>query len=67
MNNNPFDNYKGKDENGNVIYAIVNNGEATLTTKTQAAWIKNNTNIQAVYSGEKPYKSSRANTTNINI
>ena len=56
-----------KDKNGNVIYAIVNNGEATLTTKTQAAWIKNSTNIQAVYSGEKPYKSSRANTTNITI
>ena len=56
-----------KDEIGNVIYAIVNNGEANLTTKTQAAWIKNTTNIQAVYSGEKPYKSSRANTTNITI
>ncbi|MBE6489149.1 MAG: hypothetical protein E7Z86_10605, partial [Methanosphaera stadtmanae] len=54
-----------KDENGNTLYAQVNNGIASLNYKVQNSWIKNNTYLEAVYSGNENYTSSRIKASNV--
>ena len=54
-----------KDENNNVIYAIVSNGTASISYKVQNVWLKNTTTIQAVYGGSQKYASSRTNSSDV--
>ncbi|AWX32008.1 Ig-like domain repeat protein [Methanosphaera sp. BMS] len=56
-----------KDEDGNTLYALVNNGTATLNYTVPRSWYKDNTTVEAVYAGNDKYASSRANNTKNNI
>lgn len=52
-----------KDENGNNIYALVNDGTATITYKVHEVWMRNTTYMEAVYSGNENYTASRTKST----
>jgi len=54
-----------KDEKGNIIYADVSKGVASINYKVQSVWMKNSTYVEAVYAGNEKYTSSRANKTGI--
>ncbi|WP_162685743.1 hypothetical protein [Methanosphaera sp. BMS] len=54
-----------KDENNNTLYAQVKDGTATLNYKVEKVWIKNTTYIEAVYSGNNNYSSTRTKAYNI--
>ncbi|WP_323737576.1 hypothetical protein PXD04_11060 (plasmid) [Methanosphaera sp. ISO3-F5] len=54
-----------KDEKGNIIYADVSKGVASINYKVQSVWMKNTTYVEAVYTGSEKYTSSRANKTGI--
>ena len=54
-----------KDSYGNVIYAGVSKGTASINYKIPEAWMKNTTTIQAVYSGNNEYNASRTNQTDV--
>ena len=56
-----------KDEDGNTLYALVNNGSATLNYTIPRSWYKDNTIVEATYAGNDKYQSSRANNTKNNI
>ena len=56
-----------KDEAGNTLYALVNNGTATLNYTIPRSWYKDNTIVEATYAGNDKYASSRANNTKNNI
>ena len=53
-----------KDETGNVIYARVSDGLASIQYKVQDVWMKDTSYIEAVYSGTNNYTSSRTKSTN---
>ena len=54
-----------KDKNNNVIYARVNNGQASINYKVQDVWIKDTSYIEAVYSGTNNYTEARTKSTDI--
>ena len=54
-----------KDENNNVIYARVNNGQASISYKVQDVWIKDTTYVEAVYSGTDKYSEARSKATDV--
>ena len=56
-----------KDESENTLYALVNNGTATLNYTIPRSWYKDNTIVEATYAGNDKYASSRANNTKNNI
>ena len=56
-----------KDEVGNTLYAMVNNGVATINHVIPKSWFKDNTTVEAIYSGNGPYLSSKATSTNNTI
>ena len=54
-----------KDENNNVIYAMVNNGMASISYKVQSVWYKDTSYLQAVYSGNENYTSTRTTASDV--
>ena len=54
-----------KDENNNVIYARVNNGQASISYKVQDVWIKDTTYVETVYSGTDKYSEARSKATDV--
>ncbi|RAP46416.1 MAG: hypothetical protein BZ136_07690, partial [Methanosphaera sp. rholeuAM74] len=56
-----------KDEAQNTIYAIVNNGTATIKYTIPKSWYKDNTIVEATYGETHNYLSSKGNSTKNNI
>ena len=54
-----------KEEYGNVLYATLTDGCASLKYKVQSVWMKNTSYIEAVYGGNENYTSSRSKSSNI--
>ena len=54
-----------KDENNNVIYARVNNGQASISYKVQDVWIKDTSYVEAVYGGTDKYSEARSKATDV--
>ena len=54
-----------KDEYNQPIYAYVSNNTASILYTVPATWAKENSKIEAVYSGDRTHQSSRANQTGI--
>ena len=49
-----------RDDNNNVLYAMLKDGVASINYKVQGVWLKDTSTLQAVYSGNENYTSSRS-------
>ena len=56
-----------KDSDGNLLYATISNGVATLKYTVPKSWYGKNLTIGAVYKENNLYNSSKADTTNVTI